>query len=43
MVASVEGFSLLKLLGKLQGLDGQLKELASRFRRRNKAAEPVVA
>jgi hypothetical protein len=44
MVASVEGFSLLKLLGKLQGLDGQLKELATRFRRgRSKAAEPVVA
>ena len=43
MVASVEGFGLLKLLGRLQGLDGQLKELASRFRRSRKAAEPAAA
>lgn len=33
MVFNYEGYALLKVVGKQQGLDGQLKDLAMRFQR----------
>lgn len=42
MAAAVEGYSLLKVMGKQQGLDGLRKDLGARFARRtSQPAEPV--
>lgn len=44
MSAAVEGYGLLKLVGKQQGLDGQLKDLGARWARtRRPAPVPVEA
>lgn len=40
MATAVEGYGLLKVTGKNQGLDGLLKELGGRFSRRTRAATP---
>lgn len=45
MDTAVEGYGLLKLTGRNQGLDGLLKELGGRFARRSRkaASEPTPA
>lgn len=44
MVFNYEGYALLKVVGKQQGLDGQLKDLAMRFQRNGrKEAIPATA
>ncbi len=40
MSLASEGYALLKVAGKSQGLDGLRKELSVRFRRKRAAAEP---
>lgn len=40
MDTAVEGYGLLKVTGKNQGLDGLRKELGSRFSRRSRSVEP---
>ena len=46
MSFAIEGYALLKVVGRQQGLDGQVRELGERFRTSRKAApapEPVEA
>ena len=42
METAVEGYSLLKLTGRNQGLDGLVKELGSRFARPSRKAAPAA-
>lgn len=43
MDVALEGYGLLKVSGKNQGLDGLRKELSSRWSKTRRAAEPAVA
>jgi len=43
MDVALEGYGLLKLSGKNQGLDGLRKELSSRWSKTRRPAEPAVA
>ena len=43
MDVALEGYGLLKVSGKNQGLDGLRKELSSRWSKSRRAAEPAVA
>ena len=43
MDVALEGYGLLKVSGKNQGLDGLRKELSSRWAKSRRAAEPAVA
>lgn len=42
MSAAVEGYGLLKLVGRQQGLDGPLKELGARWARSARKPEPEL-
>ena len=43
MDVALEGYGLLKVSGKNQGLDGLRKELSTRWSKTRRAAEPAVA
>ena len=43
MRTALQGYALLKVSGKNQGLDGLRKELSSRWSKTRRAAEPAVA
>lgn len=43
MSCALEGYALLKVSGKNQGLEGLRRELSGRFAKRSRAPEPALS